>query len=227
MIEPWEYEYRNPQFLTLGIDPISEVRNFMKWLRRDQKLDITGWGVFDVGCGNGKNLKYIIDNFCDHGIGIDISETAIKMAKELKEDAQISYEVGSISESLSIHSNSIDLVIDATTSHVLSEPERHNFFYELLRIMKPGAYMFLRTLCLEGDKNAKQLIVDFPGNEPDTYVLPGLDITEKTWTRQGLEDYYGSHFEILNMEKTSGYQKWGHQNYKRNYWIVYMKKKLT
>jgi SAM-dependent methyltransferase len=100
MNNPWEREYQNPQFLTLGTEPISEIRQFMKWLRRDQKLDITEWNVFDAGCGNGKNLKYIIDNFCEQGTGIDISETAISFANNLKQDSNINYQVGSIGEKL-------------------------------------------------------------------------------------------------------------------------------
>jgi SAM-dependent methyltransferase len=227
MNNPWEREYQNPQFLTLGTEPLSEIRQFMKWLRRDQKLDITEWNVFDAGCGNGKNLKYIIDNFCEQGTGIDISETAISFANNLKQDSNINYQVGSIGEKLPVSSNSMNLIIDATSSHVLNESERHTFFYELLRITKPESYVFLRTLCIEGDTNAKKLIADNPGEESNTYILPGLNITERVWMREDLENYYTSHFEILHMEKTTGYQKWGNQNYKRNYWIVYMKKKLT
>jgi SAM-dependent methyltransferase len=227
MNNPWEHEYQNPQFLSLGTEPLSEIRHFMKWLRREQKLDITEWNVFDAGCGNGKNLKYIIDNFCEQGTGIDISETAISFANGLRGDTQVDYYVGSIGEKLSVPSNSVDLIIDATSSHVLNELERHTFFYELVRITKPGAYMFLRTLCIEGDANAKKMIQDFPGEEANTYMLPKLSITERVWTRAELEHYYASHFEILHIEKTSGYQKWGNQNYKRNYWVVYLKKKLT
>ena len=30
MIHPWESEYRNPQFITLGTEPLADVRDFIK-----------------------------------------------------------------------------------------------------------------------------------------------------------------------------------------------------
>jgi SAM-dependent methyltransferase len=224
-MNPWESEYRNPQFITLGTEPINAVREFVKWLRRKQKVDMTDFVVFDAGCGNGKHSKYLVENFCESGIGYDISQTAIRQANELKGDLQIEYFVKSIGAPFDIDNESIDLVIDATSSHALKVQERGKFLSEISRVLKPGGYMFLRTLALDGDANAKNLIKQFPGTEPNTYVLPGTDMTERVFSKSDLESDYAENFTILNIEKTTGYQKWGNQSYKRNYWIVYLQKK--
>ena len=223
-MNPWESEYRNPQFITLGTEPINAVREFVKWLRRKQKVDMTDFVVFDAGCGNGKHSKYLVENFCESGIGYDISQTAIRQANELKGDLQIEYFVKSIGAPFDIDNESIDLVIDATSSHALNVQERGKFLKEISRVLKPGGYMFLRTLALDGDANAKNLIKQFPGTEPNTYVLPGTDMTERVFSKSDLESDYAENFTILNIEKTTGYQKWGNQSYKRNYWIVYLQK---
>jgi len=224
-MNPWESEYRNPQFITLGTEPINAVREFAKWLRRKQKVDCTSFVVFDAGCGNGKHVKYLVENFCASGIGYDISPTAIKQANELKGNLPIEYTVKSIGDEFNIDDEAVDLVIDATSSHALNIDERGKFLKEISRVLKPGGYMFVRTFAIEGDTNAKNLIKQFPGKEPNTYMLPGTGMTERVFSQSDLESDYSADFTIMNMEKTSGYQKWGNQSYKRNYWIVYLQKK--
>lgn len=221
----WEQEYQDPKFLTLGTEPLSDVRHFMKWLRRKQKIDTTDFVVLDCGCGNGKNLKYIVEQYANSGIGYDISETAISTAQELSQGLSIKYYVQSFADPLPVAGNSIDLALDVTASHVLPQSERSYYISELARKIKSGGYLFLRTLCLEGDQNAKKLIKQFPGNNSQSYVLPGTGIEETVFTWQNILDMYGTDFEILFHEKTTGYQKWNNQSYKRNYWIVYLQKK--
>ena len=231
-MHPWESEYRNPQFITLGTEPISDMKEFMKWIKKqarknpaDFSVPVIDWTVLDLGCGNGKNLKYIVENFCEAGIGYDISETAIKMAQELSSGINIKYETRSIGEVFPLLDQSVDLIIDATSSHALSYAERKMYLAEIARVLKPGGFMFLRTLAIEGDTNAKKLVKEFPGTELNTYILPGTGMIERVFSKSDLESDYSKHFKIVNMEKSSGYQKWSNQSYKRNYWIVYLQKK--
>jgi hypothetical protein len=72
------------------------VKELMRWLKKqvrknpqDFSAPVLEWSVLDLGCGNGKNLKYIIENYCESGIGYDISPTAIDQAKKLTKYAKI------------------------------------------------------------------------------------------------------------------------------------------
>ncbi len=221
--QAWEKEYQQPQFLTLGTEPLIVVKEFCKWLRRDEKVDLEKCTVLDLGCGNGKNVKYFVDGYAKSGIGYDISKTAIGAAKKLSEGLNIKYEVRSIGEKFPLENGSIDIVLDVTSSNSLNESEREIYLQETSRVLKPGGHMFVRALCLDGDKNAKQLIKENSGSEKDTYILPGVGVTERVFTKQDLVDTYGKYFEIAQIEKVEGYQKWGNQSYKRNYWIMYVK----
>lgn len=221
----WEQEYQNPQFLTLGTEPLADVRDFIKWLRRKQKIDTTEFTVLDLGCGNGKNLNYIVDMFAKQGIGYDISPTAIAHARELAGTIAVSYEVRSISEPFPLKDNSVDLVLDVTASNSLNEQARAKFLSEISRVLKPSSYCFTRALCKDGDDNAKNLIKEFPGKEHDTYILSGTGITERVFSKQDFIDLYSQYFEIIELEKKTGYQRWGNQKYKRNYWLAYLKLK--
>jgi SAM-dependent methyltransferase len=221
----WESEYRNSQFLTQGIEPLGVVKDFLKWLRRKQKIDMTDFTVLDLGCGNGKNLNYTVSEFAKSGIGYDISKTAIADAVRLKESPTLQYEIRSIDKKFPLDADAIDLVFDVTASNSLDEAGRAIFLSEVVRVLKSGHFFFVRALCKDGDDNAKKLIKEFPGPEYDTYVLPGVGITERVFSRDDFVNLYAPFFEIVFLEKTMGYQKWGNQSYKRNYWIAYLKRK--
>lgn len=228
----WEQEYKRPQFLTLGTEPLADVKEFFRWLKKQARKNaehfsgqLSDYVVLDLGCGNGKNLKYSVENYTQSGIGYDISSTAITQAKQLGIGLPLHYEVRSIGEVFPLENNAIDIVLDATSSHALDASEREIYLQETSRVLKPGGYLFVRTLCLDGDKNAKQLLKEHPGSEQDTYVLPEVGVTERVYSQQDLIMTYEKYFEIVHLEKTTGYQKWGNQSYKRNYWVMYAKMK--
>ncbi len=221
----WEREYQDPKFLSLGDEPNADVRVFMRWLRRDQKIDVTDWSVLDLGCGTGKNLNFTVKHFCKSGVGYDFSKTAVGIARKQGTGLAVSYDIRSIGEKLPLEKHGGDLVLDVTSSNSLSEKERNTYLSESHRVLKPGGYFFVRALCLDGDKNAVELIRSHPGKEPCTYKLPGVGVTERVFTESDIRDLYSANFEILHLEKTTGYQRWGSQKYKRNYWLLYLMKK--
>lgn len=229
--QAWEQEYQDPQFLSLGTEPLGEVKDFIKWLKKQIRtypeqfpVALPDFSVLDLGCGNGKNLNYIIEHFAQSGIGYDISETAIKEARKAA-PVGAEYAVRSIADPFLIDDKSIDLVLDVTASNSLNEKERGKFLSEISRVLKPGSYLFTRALCKDGDTNAKNLIKQFPGIEKDTYVLGTTGITERAFSKEDLLATYEPYFEIVHLEKTTGYQRWNNQSYKRNYWIMYAKLK--
>ncbi len=223
--QAWEKEYQQPQFLTLGTEPLAVVKDFCKWLRRKEKVDMSDFIILDLGCGNGKNLRYVVENFSRFGIGYDISQTAINEANRLKQDVAVQYSLNSIGEKFDSGDDAFDVILDVTSSNSLNESEREIYLQETSRVLKPDGHLFVRALCLDGDKNAKQLIKEHPGTEKDTYILPEVGVTERVFTKQDLVDTYGKYFEIVYLEKGEGYQKWGNQSYKRNYWVMYAKMK--
>lgn len=224
----WESEYQNPQLLTLGTEPVSDVKEFFRELRRKKKIDMTDFTVLDLGCGNGKNIIYAVENFCKSGIGYDFSKTAIDLAKKDSGALPIHYEIRSIAEPYPLANNSVDIILDITSSNSLNSSERSIYLSEMYRVLKSGGWLLVRTLCLDGDKNAKKLIAEFPGSGPGTYILPNLGIHETVFSEAEFKNVYESTgFHIKHIEKKSRYQKWGNQSYKRNYWVVYLQKKLS
>jgi len=234
----WEKEYQNPRLVTGSHEPQSSVKDFLRWLRREQKLPLENIRAIDLGCGNGKNSLYVAElDFGNKVVGIDISETALKQARfrahELAEQEKIgatqaTFENRSIGEPFPFADVSFDIALDVTSSNSLSEKERAIFVGEVHRILKIGGYFFVRALCKDGDKNAAALLASNPGRETDTYILPDVGLTERVFTREDFIKTYtnqtGAGFEILRLEKETHYTKFNGRSYKRNFWVVYLKK---
>ncbi len=243
----WEKEYQNPRLVTGSHEPQTSVKDFLRWLRREQKLPLENIRAIDLGCGNGKNSNYIAGlDFGNSVVGIDISETALKQARfrahELAEQEKIgatqaTFEHRSIGEALPFADHSFDVALDVTSSNSLSEKERTLYVSEVHRILKMGGYFFVRALCKDGDKNAAALLVSNPGRENDTYILPEMNLSERVFTREDFIATYTNggipvataspahaRFEILHLEKETHYTKFAGRSYKRNFWVAYLRK---
>lgn len=108
-------------------------------------------------------------------------------------------------------------------AHALSASEFETYRREVSRVVKSGGYLFVRTLALPGDKHAKFLIQNHPGSQPNSYILPGVDVEERVFNEGDMKSW-SPDFELVHLEKSSGYQRWGDTKYKRNYWVAYYRK---
>lgn len=228
-IHPWEKEYQEKKLVNMGTEPQEDTKRFIKWLKKDQKVNLDGLSVLDTGCGNGRNSFY----FADYGasvMGYDIAPTAITQAKNIQHQnpaysTQTQFFVASMVDSLNEKDNTFDLVLDVTSSNALTHKERLFFIQETFRVLKPGGHMFLKTLCKDGDENAKYLLKNFGINEYDMYQLQGTSITERVFTKADLLNYYEPYAKILFIDKKFSYTRMNGRVYKRAFWLVYLQKK--
>jgi SAM-dependent methyltransferase len=224
---PWEQEYRSSRFLTKDRHPQKSVQQFFKFLKK-QSIDFSTSTVLDSGCGTGRNALFAIEKGVARAIGYDIAPSAIREAqleaRALHLDTQVHFEKKDIATPFTrIADKSIDIVLDVTASQCLTTVERNAYLAELTRVMKPGAYLFLRTLAKDGDDNAKWLLKHHPAKESDMYTMPKTNITERVFTRTDLEKIYSA-FTIIEWKKTTGYNTIGGTTYKRNYFLAYMQR---
>ncbi|NDB57742.1 class I SAM-dependent methyltransferase [bacterium] len=214
----WEKEYRNPTLVTLSDIPAQCVRDFVRFLRKERKIEIDNLNILDLGCGNGKNSHYISEQGLNNKItGIEISETALKYARELAPVGNFIKQ--SIGTPLNFPDASFDIILDVTSSNSLNGSERAIYLKEIQRLLKPDGYFFLRTLCKDGDKNAQTLLKTNPGKEYDTYIMPELGLTERVFSKEDLIKMYSIFGEPLYLNKETHYTKFNNQSYKRNFWV--------
>ncbi len=221
----WEREYKKPKMITNSDEPAVAFKDFVKWLKRKEGVDLSALSVLDLGAGTGKNAIYLAERGAKV-FGIELSKEAVKISKERAKTAEVSvnFREGSFGEAFDFTDDSFDLVLDVTSSNSLDEKEREVYLKEAARVLKPGGYMFVRALCKDADKNALNLLKLSPGKEHDTYFMKDIGLYERVFSRIDFEKLYSKDFEILKMEKDSSYTTVGDRKYKRNFWLAYLKK---
>lgn len=221
----WEMEYNNPKLVTKGDGPQKDTLRFLKFLKKEQKFKVFDKVILDLGCGTGRNANYLSD-LGNKVIGMEISKRAFSIARVRGEEMglNVDYRLGDIGEKYDIEDNSIDIVLDITSSNSLDEKGREVYLSEVDRVMKIGGYFFVRALCKDGNKNVKNLLKDSPGREYDTYILKDIGLTERVFSREDFIKMYTKYFKILSLEKKTSYTTFNSRIYKRDYWLAYMTK---
>ncbi len=246
----WNKEYSDPRHLTMSDEASSDMETFERWAIRNAEWHPfpKGGVVLDVGCGNGRNLIQMCSSYDMKGVGFDISNVAVELAqksqdrveKEKGKKISIDWSVQSAGEPLPVEDESVDVVIDAMSTHFLRDRERALYIKELIRITKPFSWVFFKTFVLDGDIHAKHLIKNHPDpglqivddegkiitTEPperNSYVHPKIGVYEHVWTEQDIYDTFVPYFKIHKMIKSYKHIKDG-KAFKRRTISVYMER---
>ena len=221
--QAWDNEYLYSQLITKDVKPQKDFFRFLEWIKKNKHLKLDdNLVVLDLGCGVGRNGFYMAEKYNAQVYAWDFSEHAIKKGKGLFSHPKLTLEKRDMTEPFPLPDNSVDMILDITASNALSESGRAKYLSEMLRVLKPTGYVYVRTLAKEGDKNAQNLIKKFPGAEYDTYIHPDLSVTERVFSGPDFKKLYEPYFHVVRMLRKTGYQRFGKQNFKRNYWNVYL-----
>ncbi len=221
----WEKEYMNPQLVTKEDRPQKDVLRFFKFLKKTEKVKLENLAILDLGSGTGRNSNYLAE-LGNRVTGLEISPTAIDLAKSRakKMKVEVDYQLRNMGSVYPFDNEMFDLAIDITSSNSLNNKERYIYLSEVHRVLKSNGHFFVKSLCKDGDKNAKALIKNSPGPEPDTYINKDMNLIEKVFTQQDFTDLYSKYFKIIKLTKKTSYTRFKGQSYKRNFWLAYMKK---
>jgi SAM-dependent methyltransferase len=194
----WDREYTNPEHLKLSTNESEDLAKFTRWLTRRTREDILSPAaqVFDVGCGNGRNLLYLHRAFGLTGHGVDISAAAIAQARKASKDLPITYYVGTAATPLPVAADSQALVLDMMTSHFLPQAERLTLRDEIYRILQPGGFLFMKTFLKDGDLHTARLLEEHPGPEDGSYIHPVMGVPEYVYSEEELRTFLGERFLI-------------------------------
>jgi SAM-dependent methyltransferase len=223
--QTWDKEYKSPLFVTKNEGPQADTLRFFKFLKKEKKYRLEDREILDLGCGTGRNSNYLAD-IGNLVIGIEISKTAHNLAKERARDLglMVDYRLGDIGQEYEIADNSVDVVLDVTSSNSLDDKGREIYLRETNRVLKNRGYFFVRALAKDGNKNVKNLLKQSHGREYDTYVIKEINLTERVFSRDDFIKMYSQYFKILNLEKKTSYTTFNNRIYKRDYFLAYMTK---
>ncbi len=194
----WDYEYTEGGNLKLSVKQSEDLEKFTRWLARQKEHEMFRQGdkVLDLGCGNGRNLVFLAQQFGTTGTGYDISTAAIAQAKELGNGLPLTFETRSIAGDIPLPDSSHALALDMMSSHFLNAAERTHLRDEVFRILRPGGWFFVKTFLLDEDLHSKRLIEQHPGPEPNTYIHPVIGVPEHVYGETELVGFLEERFLV-------------------------------
>jgi ubiquinone/menaquinone biosynthesis C-methylase UbiE len=200
----WDKEYTNPEYLKLSQAESQDLAKFTRWLIRRKRGDVlaVGASAIDVGCGNGRNLIFLNQEFSLAGIGIDISSAAIAQAIQASKDLPISYTVSSAAKPLPAENNSQSLALDMMTSHFLNCDERVALRDEIYRVLQPGGFLFMKTFLKDGDLHTERLLKEAPGPEDSSYIHPVMGVPEYVYSEESLVNFLSERFLVRKIYRS-------------------------
>lgn len=200
----WNQEYKTSEHLALSTTQSEDLEKFVRWQERHYKHQYLNphATVLDLGCGNGRNLIFLAENFGMRGLGFDISDVAIEHAVRESGDLPIQYEVRSIGEPLPVADESQAFVLDMMTSHFLKKREREALRSEIHRVLRPGGWLFFKSFLADEDIHTRRLLRESPADEEGAYIHPELGVYEYAWTEDGVYDFFKEGWELHKFNKS-------------------------
>jgi SAM-dependent methyltransferase len=222
----WNAQYRDPTHLALSDDPAEDLEKFCRYLERKSgraQLNVTTQAL-DIGCGNGRNLKYLSETFGMRGLGYDTSKEAIEQAQRAAGELPLKYLVQDMRKPIPLPDNSVTIALDMMSSHILKHEEREALMFEILRVLRPNGWLFFKSFILEDDANAARMLREHPGPEEGMYIHPEIGHAEHVWTIPEIRRQFGDFFEIHKVEKSFKHRHVDGSPWKRRTVCVYLEK---
>jgi SAM-dependent methyltransferase len=117
-----------------------------------QPLGPKGGKVIELGCGTGPVLRWICKGDFS-GLGIDVSKTAIAMAREQSKGLNVKFKQADICRTDVGRTGKFDLAIDGHCLHCIIRPEdRKAFLKNSFKLLKKGGLFIVMTMCSPADK---------------------------------------------------------------------------
>lgn len=225
----WNKEYTQARSFALSDEPAEDLLKFTRFLQRKsgkELLNVTRKAL-DVGCGNGRNLIYLAEEFGMHGAGYDLSSVAIEEAQKQadEKELQLKFFVQNLSDPIPYDDGSVTIVLDMMASHVLKRAERETLRDEIYRVLRPGGWLLFKSFLLEEDKNAQELLRDHPGPEEGMYVHPRIKVPEYVWPNtEAVEEFFERKFTVHKLDKSFKHVTRAGKPWKRRSVVAYLEK---
>jgi len=229
----WNKEYAQATHLAMSEEHSEDLEKFTRFLKREsgkECLNVTRRFV-DIGCGNGRNAIFLARTFGMHGLGYDASREAIAQARTAlttiygsEGKPPIEFLVRDLKEPISLPDGSVTIALDMVASHVLRRAEREALRAEILRVLKPGGWLFFKTFLRDEDRNAEEFLREFPGPEDGMYVHPEIKKPEYVWWERDIYEFFEPHFTIHKLERSHKHINKKGGAWKRRTASVYLQK---
>ncbi|MBC8481813.1 MAG: class I SAM-dependent methyltransferase [Planctomycetes bacterium] len=187
-----------------------ETNNFLKDVLSQPWVPKSG-RVIELGCGTGPILRRVCKRGFS-GVGIDVSRTAIAMAKEQSKGLDIKFRQGDVCNLNTKAIGKFDVVIDGLCLHCITDVrDRKAYLDNVLKILKDNGLFILNTMC--GPMDRKRLSEACKGHKiiKKVVYVPFEDDSYGSLSSFGGKSYlptrYISHWkDILSEVRKAGFE---------------------
>lgn len=153
--------------------------------------------ILDAGCGEGRNCIYFLQEGYQI-FGVDADPIAIQMARTYARTIQKDYDTHrfqrAMVQDMPFHQGAFDAVISSAVTHFAkSEADFFKMISEMLRVLRPGGILFLRT-CTDRDN----ILSNAPHLGDGVYLLP--DDSERFVLTSKIERALLENFNLTYLE---------------------------
>jgi ubiquinone/menaquinone biosynthesis C-methylase UbiE len=221
----WDKRYREERRYREepAVDPVPEF--FEKY-----KEELKGGKILDLGCGNGRNLRYIARQGFEI-YGIDISEEALVQLRETLEQEKLSANIqrGSF-YNLPYENKTFDCVISISVLQHNDWKGAKKAFSEISRVLKDGGLFLLRVRSTNRSLPEKRRDIRDHGITyiPATGRKAGIML--HNYSREEIEELaYDNSLEIIDIKEgmKEGKKEGTNEKEKKGHWIVVFRKKIS
>lgn len=232
----WNKEYTQGGHLAMSDTHAEDLEKFTRFLEREsgkQLLNVTT-RLLDIGCGNGRNALFLAETYGMHGLGYDSSSEAVVQARSAYSSLygtveeggkpRVEFLVRDLRDPIPLPDSSVTLALDMMASHYLKRAEREALRAEILRVLKPGGWLFFKTFLRDEDQNAEELLREHPGPEIGMYIHPEIKKAEYVWWEKDIYEFFEPYFTIHKLERSHKHVNKKGGAWKRRTASVYLEK---
>lgn len=131
-----------------------EIKRFLKDVLSQPWAPKAGKAV-EFGCGTGPIIRWVCERGFT-GVGLDVSRTAIVMAKEQSDGFDIRFQKADVCNLNTNRLGKFDLVVDGHCYHCITDAKDRKAFLETAyNLLKPGGVFVLLSMCKPLDKKTR------------------------------------------------------------------------